>query len=328
MAILLSMHDISSAYEETIIRVFSLDKAEIQKGINKNLTERAIELEIFFKANSIKVHPLSEIILGAISSIKDHVAAADALGGGKAALLHVRHIQELATVAEWIVSLEGRYEEFKWRWKNYTHIHAIRNRMLNLKEPIEGQMQNWINSEIKNIDKYVNVHVDKKFRLTSDSVASQKAWIRYSNWLHPFGLNIIFEGVDKKQTYTSAEYDWNSHAVHFSPLANDFIGYDLKDFTYHQFSQMSIRYSLNIFLKKCWCILKSQDAAREIFTKETFLDAYKFSLSKPEWFSRMAQEDSAHKKITAFCLNKKGSLADAILLVAGPKPVDPLAIIK
>lgn len=328
MEILLSMQEISRAYEETITRVFAFDKDEIKKRIEKSLTQRAAELERFFKVNSISVHPLTGIVLAALSSIKEHVAAADTLGDSKTALPHVRHVQELATVVEWIVSLEGRYAEFNWRWTNYTHIHGIRNKILNLKEPLDRQMQDWINSEIGNIDKYVNVHVDKKLKLTSDCLASQKGWVKYGNWLHPFSLNLIFEGVNRKQTYTSAEYDWNSHAVHFSPLIDEFMGYDLKDFTYHQFSQMSIRYSLNIFLKKCWCILKSQDAARQMFTEETFLDAYKFSLSKPEWFSRMAQEDSAHKKLTKFCLSKTGSLNAAILLVAGPKPTDPLAIIK
>ncbi|HOY22522.1 MAG TPA: hypothetical protein PK002_05175 [Cellvibrio sp.] len=328
MEILLPMTAISGAYEETIIRIFNIEKVKIQERINNSLTQYAVELERFFKINSIDLHPLTEIILEAISSIKEHVAVVDTLGESKMALLHVRHIQELATVVEWVVSLDDRYEEFKWRWKNFTHIHTIRNKILNLKEPIERHMQDWIDSEMVNIDRYVNIHVDKKLKLTADCVASQKAWVKYGNWLYPFGLNLIFDGVSKKQTYTSTEYDWNSHAVHFSPLANDFIEYDLKDFTYHEFSQMSIRFSLNIFLKKCWCILKSQDAAREMFTQENFLEAYKFSRSKPEWFSRMVQEDSAHKKITAFCLNKTGSLDDAILLVAGPKPIDPLAIIK
>lgn len=311
---------IADAYKQKIKDVFCISDDDISKRLKYTLEQHAAEVEQNIRQDAISVHQMTPIILAAMSDIRKNAAAIDLLSGNETSLLHVRHIEELSTVVQYLISHPEKYDEYSWRWAHFPVAHGVRNKLINLGGAIDPIMQDWINREIANLQKYISK------KITSDCEKSKAAWEKYSNWLYPTNLKDIFEETNRGASYKAAEYDWNSHTVHFSPLGDEFINYKLKHHTYGEFSAICTLRALNVFYKKCWVIVSHPERIHRAHTLSTFIEAYKLLLEKQEWFMEIIQRGGAHAKITEYALNSDCSLESAITLIVGQEQPDPLAI--
>lgn len=311
---------IADAYKKKIKAVFKISNDEISKRLKYTLEQHAAEVEKNIKQDAINVHQMTPIILAALSNIRKNAAAIDLLSENETSLLHVRHIEELSTVIHYLISHPEKYTEYNWRWTHFPIAHGVRNKLINLGGAIDPIMQQWVDREINNLQNYVSK------KITNDFEKSKAVWEKYSNWLYPTNLKDIFEEAGRGDSYKAAEYDWNSHAVHFSPLSDEFINYQLKHYTYSEFSAICTLRALDVFYRKCWVIVSRPDRIRQALTLSTFIEAYKLLLEKQDWFMEIIQRGGAHAKITEYALNQDYSLESAITLIVGQEQPDPLAI--
>lgn len=321
--LILPVSTLTTSFEEKIKIVFNISADEITKRLSFNLEQHAAEIENHIKNDAVDIHQLTPIILTALSSITKNAAAIDALGINQSSLLHVRHIEELATVIQYLVSKPNRYDEFSWRWRNFSIANGIRSILLrNPNIPIESTLQDWINKEIGNLKKYIS----SKITTDCSNQKSLEAWKKYSNWLYPTTLKDIFEETSRDESYFSGVYDWNSHSVHFSPIADEFISLKLKHYTYDEFSTLCTLNSINVLYKECSVIVAHPERIRKAQTLNTFIDTYKQLRSKPEWFLEMIRDSYTYSRIAEYILNSDNTLESAIKLIAGKQKPDPLSI--
>lgn len=308
------------ALEEVIEALFGIPRAEIRLRSRRSLGEQAHETKDAIASDIITIHLLREIIQFALQDVTSHAEAIDTLQANQASLVHVRHIEEIFTVTKFILHDPSRYEEFSWRWKNYSAIHGIRNRLLNIKTALDPAMQSWISQNLPSLKKYV----DKKFEM--DSQKCIKSWEKYGNWLHPIALKEVFETTGRKDSYVSTEYDWNSHAVHFSPLANHYYGIELKQHTYAEFAIASVERYLHAFCRECLAVVKNRDKLRDLHARNIYLEIARMLEDKPQWYIDMANRGGRFAQLTEFLLSSDRKREGAVTVALGQEPEDPLLI--
>lgn len=321
--LILPVSTLTTSFEEKIKIVFNISADEITRRLSFNLEQRATEIENHIKNDAIDSHQLTPIILAALSSITKNAAAIDALNINQASLLHVRHIEELVTILQYLISKPDEYDKFSWKWKNFSMTNGIRSILLrNPKTPMEPALQDWINREIGNLKKYIN----SKITTDCSNPKSLEVWKKYSNWLYPITLRDIFEKTSRDESYFSGTYDWNSHSVHFSPIADELISLKLKHYAYDEFSTLCTLNSIDILYKECWVIVAHPERIRKAQTLNTFIDTYKQLRSKPEWFLEMIRHSYTYSRIAKYILDSDNTLESAIKLIAGKEKPDPLSI--
>jgi len=311
---------IQGALEEVIADLFAVPKSEISQRSRRCLGEKATEIRTAIRSDIIAIHLLKGIIEAALEDVECHAIAIDQLSTSKACLLHVRHIEEMFTVVKFILSDPTRYEELSWRWQNYSTVHAIRNRLLNLKTPIDGRMQEWVDQNLDQLKQWV----DKRF--VADAQQCIKQWEKYGNWLHPISLKEIFEKTDRTGSYISAEYDWNSHAVHFSPLADHYYGMKLEHHTYAEFATASALRYLLAFCRECLAVVSNRERLRTLHARNIFLDVFRMLDDKPQWYIDIANKGGRFAQLTNFLLSTDRTIESAIVVALGQEPEDPLVI--
>ena len=219
-----------SSIETVLKNIFGLSEGDISTRKKWSLDELAIFVNREISKHLIKVHPIYEIAKKYLDDVVIHTNAIERLKGSPAIMLHSRHIEEIATAFKFILSEPEKYNMFEWKWRNYQMVHAIRNRLVNLNAPLDLELQNWIESNIVQLQQWV----DKKF--TVDSAESFNIWRKYNNWLFPATIKATFESTESVGSYEAQEYSWNSHAVHFSPLSNHLFELCIPEHTYEQIS--------------------------------------------------------------------------------------------
>lgn len=315
--------EIQAALVETIENLFKTPRAEIRSKSIRSLGDQAREMRVAILANIIEVHLLKDIIIFALDEVVSHAEAIDTLGANKASILHARYIEEISAVVKFIVYDPKRYEELSWRWKSFSVVHVIRNRLLNLKIPIDREMQNWIDQNINRLKQYVNKRFD------TNSQTSIKMWQKYNNWLCPIKLSEIFETTGRNESYLSAEYDLNSHAVHFSPLVNNqYLEMELPHHTAVEAmtGHMPLKHILG-FCRDCLAVVSNTKILRTFHAKNMYLDTYKMIEEKPLWFIEVLNENRGYaNRLIKFIFSPNRTIEEAIEVVLGPEPKDPLVI--
>lgn len=296
--------------------VFGINSADLISKSEMSLQQKAVAVKNAVVTDIIDIHPMKSIIEFAANDIIDHAKAVDLLLHEKTAQVHVRHIEEVSTCMEFLMQNPSRYNEFKWRWDNYKIIHGIRNRLINLSGQIETSMQSWIDSNLNNLQNYI----DNKF--VSDPQACIKQWEKYGNWLQSISLKDIFERTGRKQSYVSVEYDWNSHFVHFSPLTDLYI--NLQGDTFADYSEFSIQSTERYINGLCGIFLgavTNTQKLREFQAVNVFANTYANMKNNPEGIAKLIErKPQTYGAIFAFMMSDSKNKETAMKLVIGDEP--------
>ncbi len=284
------------------------------------LKAKAEEIVAEILSSAIKPHPLYPILHYVLNDIIDHCAAIDAIGKNRAMLLHVRHIEELYTVSKYLLTTPERYEEFAWRWHNFQTLHAIRNRILNLKQPLDVFMDKWLNENLEIMKRLFS----KNFEL--DPAKCMEQWEKLSNWLHKIPLNVIFEKAGHMTSYTSATYDWNSQAVHLSPMGDAYMGYELRHQDYGDFVLDSANTYLHKMCHECSVIVANQDGLRKHYLRQVLLETYEMLCTRPAQYIELANKGHQYAALTELLLRKPFDFAAVMNVSLSSPPKDPLVL--
>lgn len=284
------------------------------------LKDKSEEMTAEIRRTAITAHPLYPILTHALQDITDHAGAIDVIGKNRAALLHVRHIEEVYTVSKYLLSCHDRYQEFAWRWGSFKTLHSIRNRILNLKRPLDPLMATWLQENLERMKRFFS----KKFEI--DPAKCRDQWEKLSNWLYKIPLNEVFEKADRKESYMSAAYDWNSQAVHLSPLGNAYIGYELKHQDYGDFALESAETHLHKMCHECLPIVADQAGLRKYYLLQVLLETYELICMRPAHYMELANKGGQYSALTNLLLQKPFDF-DAVMNVSiSAPPKDPLLL--
>jgi uncharacterized protein (UPF0335 family) len=321
LEVLISAETIRDALESTLEKFFKVERAEALKFAKRSLGEQALDVQKKVVGDILDVHLLKDIVKYALDDVSEHAEAIDKLGEGRAALLHVRHIEEIFTVVSFLVMHPDRYAEFQWRWKSFPVIHGIRNRLVNLKLPVVPPMQEWTNNNIANLNAYMHK------KIGTDIEATKEHWEKVSNWLYPINLKDVFDKSGRKESYVSAEYDWNSQSVHFSPMAETYLGFELKHQSYSEFAEQSAARYIHGFCRECLPLVARTEILREYHAKMVLLEMYKILHMRPQQYVELANRGAQTSALTNLLLQGPADIKEVIDVAIGVAPQDPLAII-
>jgi len=311
---------IRAGFLEFLCEFWALDHNNSLGLARRPLKTKAEEVTAEISRTAITLHPLYPILMHVLRDLADHAAAIDLLGKSRTTLLHVRHIEELYTVSKYLLASRDRYQEFAWRWESFETLHAIRNRVLNLKEPLDPRMIAWIDANLDKVKKYFG----KKFE--ADPLKCIDQWEKLSNWLYKIPLGEIFEKSGRLQSYTSAAYDWNSQAVHLSPLGDTYIGYKLEHHDYGDFAVDSARTHIHKMCHECLAIVADQSSLRKYYLRQVILEAYELLCTKPAYYMRLANKGGQFSLLTDLLLKKPFDFNAVMNAAIGGPPKDHLLL--
>lgn len=284
------------------------------------LKAKANEVALELVKRIIDIHPLRPIVVFALRDMEDHAEAVDLLGKSRTSLPHVRHVEELYTVTKFLVNHAERYNEFAWRWNNFKTLHAIRNRILNLKIELDSTMKAWLHDNIGNLKSYFH----KKFDEDPSKCLGQ--WEKLSNWLYPISLSEIFEKAGREKSYKAQAYDWNSQSVHFSPLSDVYIEYELEHLDYGGFAIWSVKTHLHKMCSECLPLVADQAGLKDYYFKQLLVEMYGLLCNKPDYFEYLATNRPSYAKFKEEIQVKPHRYDNLFALAVGTLPKDPLLL--
>jgi hypothetical protein len=311
---------IRAAFGEFLKETWGLDHDAAIRMARRSLKDKAAEMREAVLSSAIKEHPLHPIITYILNDVVDHGEAIDLLGKCKASLLHVRHIEEVYTVAKFLLTEKARHEEFGWRWSNFGTLHAIRNRILNLKQPLDDLMVEFLKANINDM----KAHFSKKFEVDETQCIPQ--WEKLSNWMMDITLKDVFEKAGRKQSYISASYDWNSQAVHLSPLGDQYLGYKLKHMDSGDFALDTANTWVQKLCHECAPMVADQDRLRDYYFRQVMVETYGMLVARPSQYVDMAVKGGQYGALTEEILQKPFRMDRVRNVAIGAPPVDPYVL--
>ncbi len=308
---------ICQAFGEFLKEAWSLDHDDALAMARRPLKEKAAEVRDQILGSAITDHPLYSIVANILNDVVDHSEAIDRLGKCKAALLNVRHIEEVYTVAKYVLLEKDRHQEFGWRWNSFATLHAIRNRVLNLKQPVEGPMLDFLNANIDSMKRYLS----KKFDLDESKCLDQ--WEKLSNWMMGISIKEVFEKAGRRDSYVSAAYDWNSQAVHLSPLGDHYLGYDLKHMNFGDFALDAANTWVHKLCHECAPLVEDQSKLRDYYFKQVMVETYEMLVARPAHYMEMTAKGGQYYALTHEILQKPFDVDRIKRTAVGEPPADP-----
>ena len=298
---------------------FDLPTNQANQRVDECIADTLTDVEEMVRTGIIRGHPLVPIVEEALKDIEIHSQAIDLLGGTRAVLPHVRHIDEVISTLQFLVSKPARYNEFRWRWDNFKIAHAIRNRILNLKRSLGPYITKWVADNLANLKE-----VSSKF--TGDETKDRLAWQKFSSWLTPITLRDIYTSLDRLQYYLSQSYDWDSHSVHFSPIADSIVKMHPKYGTYLEFSQSSARKNIFKICDIMQPLMVDPEILRIAHGRLVLLELYRMCRHKPDYMLGLAKSDERIRQLIAELIRSPQDRNRLILVLLGAEPSDPLLI--
>lgn len=305
------------AFGEFLNETWGLDHDDALAMARRPLKEKAVEVRDQILDSAIKVHPLYPIVANILNDVVDHSEAIDRLGKCKAALLNVRHIEEVYTVAKYVLLEKDRHQEFGWRWKSFPTLHAIRNRVINLRQPVEGPMLEFLIANIGQMKRYFS----KKFDLDESKCLDQ--WEKLSNWMLGIPIKDVFEKAGRRSSYVSAAYDWNSQAVHLSPLGDHYLGFELKHMDFVAFALDAANTWVLKLCHECAPLVEDQSKLRDYFFKRVMVETYEMLVARPAYYMDLAAKGGQYSALTQEILQKPFNVDRIKQIAVGEPPADP-----
>lgn len=311
---------IRAAFSEFLTEAWDLGHDAAVRMARRPLKDKAAEVREQVLSSAITEHPLHPIIAYILNDVVDHGEAIDLLGKCKASLLHVRHIEEVYTVAKFLLVEKDRHQEFGWRWSNFGALHAIRNRILNLKQPLDEQMVAFLTTNINNMKTYLS----KKFEVDETHCIPQ--WEKLTSWMMDIPLKEVFEKAGRKQSYISTAYDWNSQAVHLSPLGDRYLGYKLKYMDAGDFALDTANTWVHKLCHECAPMVANQDELRDYYFQQVMVETYEMLVARPGHYMDMAAKGGKYTVLTKEILQKPFRVDRLRDVAIGAPPVDPYVL--
>lgn len=308
---------IREAFGEFLKETWGLDHDKAMAAARRPLAQKASEVRDQILGSAIKDHPLYPIIAYILSDVVDHCEAIDLLQKRKAVLPHVRHIEEVYTVAKFVLSQKERHQEFAWRWNSFPALHGIRNRILNLKKPLENAMTDFLKANIDQMKTYLH----KKFDLDESKCRDQ--WEKLSNWMMNIPLKEVFEKAGRLDSYVSVAYDWNSQAVHLSPLGGTYMGYELKHMDFGDFALDTANTWVHKLCHECAPLVTEQDKLRAYYFRQVMVETYEMLVARPQQYMDMAVKGGQFSALTYEILKKPFDVDRVRSTAVGVPPADP-----
>jgi len=305
--------------ERALTDHFGVPAEQIDQRVDECIVDTLNDVAPIIRTGIIREHPLVPIVEEAISDIDIHSRAIDLLGDTRAVLPHVRHIDEVVSTLQFLISKPERYNEFRWRWDNFKITHAIRNRILNLKRPLGPRITKWVTDNLAKLKK-----VSKKFK--GDETKDRSAWEKFSSWLAPITLRDIYESLGRLQYYLSQSYDWDSHSVHFSPIADSIIKMHPKYGTYLEFSRSSARANVLSLSNILQPLMFNPENLRIAHGRQVLLELYRTCRKKSDYMFDLAKGDERIKQLIAELIRSPQDRNRLLLVLLGAEPTDPLII--
>lgn len=287
-----------------------------QKENNVELTQKVTN---FMINKMINIHPLIDIAKSAISDILEHSKALHQLNNKKVSILHARQIEEIFVTLSYLISKPDSYNEFKWRWDNFKYIHIIRNRIFNIKLPLDISMTEWIDQNINWLKS-----INKKFQ--GDVTKDEKIWKKFSNWLYPITLKEIFEKVGNLDSYYFQSYEWTSHAVHLSPISDQYYNFDFTDGTFVDIINDFVEFNVASLLKILEPLSENSNEFRKMNVQVITKLLYHMLIEQPERFLRFSEKSQKIKYFIGEFARPDISCKRLIKFVSGNSHEDPLVI--
>jgi hypothetical protein len=181
-------------------------------------------------------------------------------------------------------------------------------------------MVEWLNTNIEMLKRLFS----KKFE--PDPAKCLDQWEKLSNWLYRIPLNEIFEKAGRLTSYTSAAYDWNSQAVHLSPLGNRYMGYELRHQDYGDVAVDSANTYLHKMCHECSVVVTDQDGLRKYYLRQVLLETYEMLCNRPAQYLDLANKGRQYAALTELLLKKPFDFPAVMNVSLSPPPKDPLLI--
>lgn len=312
---------ISSVMSQHYMHVLSIGGVQqISPDEGPSLARRAKLVSDTFQENAIPEHPLRSFFSAALSEMTLHAAAIDMVLPSRAAVLHGRQLEEIATTARFVVSEVGRYNEFAWRWREFKAVHAIRNRLFNLKQPLDLKMQNWIDDNLPQLQT-----VKKQF--TGDPSKDASLWRKYSNWLYPVYLGDIFEKTGAAQSYFFRQYEWSSHSVHLSPMGGYYEGFELSSgMSYVEFVVQGSIQSVDSMASIALGLVADRKRMRVLHTALVLLALHHMNETNPKALAEAASKSPQFRRAIGEIMRDPPNLDRLTAMLVGKEPEDPLVV--
>jgi len=308
---------ICQAFGEFLKEAWGLDRDDALAMARRPLKEKAAEVRDQILGSAIKGHPLYAIVVAILNDVVDHSEAIDRLGKSKVALLNVRHIEEVYTVAKYLFLEKDRHQEFEWRWNNFAVLHAIRNRVLNLKLPVDVSMSDFLKANIDRMKQYLS----RKFDLDESKCLDQ--WEKLSNWMMNISIKEVFEKAGRRASYVSAAYDWNSQAVHLSPLGDYYLGFNLEHMDFGDFALEAANTWVLKLCHECACLVEDQSKLRDYYFKQVMIETYGMLVAKPARYMELSANGGRYAALTNGILQKPFDVVRIKQSAVGEPPADP-----
>lgn len=319
-----SADSVREAFERTILAALSVPAVELERLAGRSLKEAANETRLALGGFILDEHPLRDIVLNALRDVETHANAVDTLFESKAFLPHVRHIDEVATAVQFVCLDPARYNEFNWRWKNFEAIHAIRNRLINLDLPLDAPHEAWLDANFETLKLYAT----STKKLVRDPTLCKDIWRKlFGNWMFSVFLKDMYAAVGRIDYYEMTEYDWNSQAVHFSPISDQFFTMTTEHNTYVEAAKSSVLRSIHSFYREGSGMVADRERLRKRHAVDIASDLHSMLRNKPNWYMDLANKGGRFDEITSYVLSGGVDTAEVIQLLLGAEPPDPLAIV-
>lgn len=312
--------DVRAAYEKFMVEQWKLTSDEALRLAQRCLGEKTGEMRSFIESSAMKEHPLYPIIIYILNDIVDHAKAIDQLGVSKVSLLHVRHIEEVCAVGMFVLLEKEHHNEFGWRWNSFEKMHAIRNRILNLKQPLDVEMAAYLAENISQMKEYLHPRFDV------DVEKCKSLWEKYSNWLMGINLKDVFEKIGRSQSYSSAAYEWNSQAVHLSPIAGDYLGYEVEHMEPGQIAIESVEtWTFGVY-RACTQMVAEPDVLWDCYFKLVILDSYRLLVNIPKRYFKLCDRGGRYAHLTNALLQQPCDAEIVKNVAIGTPPINPYVL--
>jgi len=281
------------------------------------VAQKASEVREQILGQAIKEHPLYPIVSYIISDMVDHAEAIDRIGKRRPMLLHVRHIEEVYTIAKYLMNEKDRHQEFAWRWASFAQLHRIRNRLLTLKQPLDEEMAAFLRANIDHMKAYLH----KKFDL--DEAKCREQWARLTNWMMDIPLKEVFEKAGRLDSYVSAAYDWSSQSVHLSPMGDTYMSYKLEHFDFGDFALDSAQTWIHKMCHECEPLVSKPEVLRDYYFRQVMLETLEMLAARPAQYLSLAKKRPQFNALTQLLLQKPFDVELIRNAAIGAPPQDP-----
>lgn len=324
---------VSAIKEATLASIsagWGFDQKRVDELTSRSIGEIACDVRTTIETQLLKdVFAIEPILLKILKRNEEHARAIDVLvkekelNGSDVAISHIRLLEESFTTATFLISQPNRYEEFGWRWSAYPAIHGIRNRIFGLGQQLSEDMISWIKSHEKQL-----MWMDEKGRLTAE-MNNEKVkvqWEKCSNWLVPSTIKDIFEKTGRLDSYKKKGYDMGSQSVHFSPMGDIYMSYNLPHHDYPTFMLESGVYFVIKIFSLFLDLVKDNTLLRKCHALENILQTYSLIVSNPARFQKLIASNAGYAAFVNVVVSTPNDIEAIINAVIGKPPQSNLEL--